>query len=120
MEQDKKRLKREYARLVSKLQRVLRRFTPIDPSDEDSIRDEYEPLAPTLVSMLMRGCSREELFRAIESHRANHWSSVPANSELGSSIGVRPCFLFSASSSHVKVPVWLDLYESNFRTRFIM
>jgi|688.fasta_scaffold35260_8 hypothetical protein len=82
MEQDKKRLKREYARLVSKLQRVLRRFTPIDPSDEDSIRDEYEPLAPTLVSMLMRGCSREELFRAIESHRANHWSSVPANSEL--------------------------------------
>jgi hypothetical protein len=35
-------------------------------------------------------------------------------------VGVRPCFLFTASSSHGKVPVWLDLYESNFRTRFIM
>ena len=39
---------------------------------------------------------------------------------VGSFVGVRPCFLFTASSSHGKVPVWLDLYESNFRTRFIM
>ncbi len=37
MDQDRKRLKREYARLVSKLERVLRRYAPIDPSDEDSI-----------------------------------------------------------------------------------
>ncbi len=82
MDQDRKRLKREYARLVSKLERVLRRYAPIDPSDEDSIGDEYDPLAPPLVSMLMRGCAREELFRAIESHRANQRPSVPANSEL--------------------------------------
>ena len=39
---------------------------------------------------------------------------------VGSFVGVRPCFLFTASSSHGKVPLWLDLYESNFRTRFIM
>ncbi len=67
MNQDRKRLKREYARLVSKLERVLRRYAPIDPSDEDSIGNDYETLAPPLVSMLMRGCAREELFRAIES-----------------------------------------------------
>ncbi len=76
MDQDRKKLKREYARLVSKLERVLKRYAPIDPSDEDSIGDEYDPLAPPLVSMLMRGCSREELFRAIESFRARYWKSV--------------------------------------------
>ncbi len=82
MDQDKKRLKREYARLVSKLERVLRRFAPIDPSDEDSFRDDYDRLVPSLVSKLIRGCNREELFRAIESFRANHWTKVPPNPAL--------------------------------------
>lgn len=82
MDQDKKRLKREYARLVSKLERALRRFAPIDPSDDDSIGNEYDPLAPPLASMLIRGCSREELFRAIESFRANYWKIVPPKPEL--------------------------------------
>ena len=81
MDHEKKKLKLEYARLVGKLERLLRRYTPIDPSDEFSDGDDYETLVPLLVSLLMRGCGREEIFRAIESYRANYWMKVPPNPE---------------------------------------
>ncbi len=81
MDHEKKKLKLEYARLVGKLERLLRRYTPIDPSDEFSDGDDYDALAPPLVSLLMRGCGREEIFRAIESYRANYWIKVPPNPE---------------------------------------
>jgi hypothetical protein len=81
VDDDKKRLKQQYARLVGKLERLLKRYTPIDASDEFSDGDDYEILVPTLVSLLMRGCVREEIFRAIESYRANYWTKVPPNPE---------------------------------------
>lgn len=81
MDHEKKKLKLEYARLVGKLERLLKRYAPIDPSDEFSDGDDYETLVPTLVSLLMRGHGREEIFRAIESYRANYWTKVPPNPE---------------------------------------
>jgi hypothetical protein len=48
---------------------------------EFSDGDDYETLVAPLVSLLLRGCGREEIFRAIESYRANHWTKVPPNPE---------------------------------------
>lgn len=78
----RKKLKQDYTRLVGKLERVLKRFTPLDPSDDESYGDEYDQLAPTLVSMLMRGCDREQLFTAVAAYRANYYQPVAPNAEL--------------------------------------
>lgn len=70
---DRKRAKREYALLVTRVGRVLKRFAPIDESDKYSYGDEYEPHVGSIVSMLLRGCTRDELSSKLESIRVGEY-----------------------------------------------
>ncbi len=67
---EKKRLAKQYAALTQKVGRVLKRFTPIDPLDDDSIGDEYEDAVPYLVSILIRGGGCTELQAVLERTRS--------------------------------------------------
>ena len=70
---DRKQRKREYAKLVTKVGRVLKRYAPIDETDEYSYGDEYEPHVGSIVSMLLRGCTRDELYSKLESIRVGEY-----------------------------------------------
>jgi hypothetical protein len=51
----------------------LKRFAPIDESDNYSYGDEYEPHVGSIVSMLLRGCARDELSSKLESIRVGEY-----------------------------------------------
>jgi hypothetical protein len=70
---ERKRVKHEYALLVTRIGRVLKRFAPIDESDEYSYGDEYEPHVGSIVSMLVRGCTRDELYTKLEAIRVGEY-----------------------------------------------
>ena len=76
---EKKKRRVEYARLTKKIGRVLKRFTPIDESDEFSYGDDYDGALGSIVSLLLRGGTREELFEVLTEARRDF--DVPPDSE---------------------------------------
>ena len=72
----KKHLAREYAAHTKKIGCLLKRFTPINPTDEYSMGDDYESSLPQIVSSLLRGPNRNDLVEILEQRRRD-WEAPP-------------------------------------------
>lgn len=80
-----KELKREYAAMVKRVARVLRKYAPINPADPWSDKDDYENYYGSLVVRLRNGASAEDLFPALRQIRLDH-PDASANDDLDRTI----------------------------------
>lgn len=99
----------EYAALNKKIGRVLKRFTPIDPTDGYSMGEDYEAALPSIISMLLRDPNRNALLTILEQTRREYDVSPDAEKDGKIADAVLKSAMTGAPPPKPKITYRLDL-----------